>query len=268
MWEGDVDVDPPSRKLAISIKSAAAVLCCVLDGKWCPVFAERTCHVGMCLAQGHPLKPSRDYSDLLKLEIINAEFGDPRRIYIRSVDRGRYLLFLRNTLCERAHVRGTAGAWEKLQLFPTSSDDPHCFHLKGRGSSAAFICFDKVNDCFVQGPDTPGCPPVVFAFQSAAAAQLQQEMVGLACQCATQKSRLGDSKKVLRQQRHARRGTPAELSESFGQLSRMHDEEEERLVFLQDNLAFSREQVECNLLDEDVPFDRLCGWRRATPASA
>lgn len=218
------------------------VLCCAINGEWCPAAMEPGSVVSGCLAQGHVLRPKRDYSEVHRLVIQIPRQGDFTRAYFKSAASGAYVLLVRRTLCERARLRGSAGPWERLQLRPTASLNPGCFHLQSHWSRLP-LCFDTDGDCFVQSLPRVNCQQAVFALQAADSAELLQEASGLLLHCAEQSRTVRELNEQFRAQRRIRRGRPSELSASFDRLTSGREAEEAQLVFMQDHLSFLREQL-------------------------
>lgn len=219
-----------------SIVSEPLVLCCAQKGRWCPLSVDRSSTVGaFFVAEGHSLKMKTDYTDLFTINVSNSVSGDPTQIFFTSADRGHYLHCVNNMLCERARVAGIGGPWEKLELRPALAGNYYCFHLyassgSGLGSSNLVpVCFDEAGACLVQCAPVPECERAVFALQYASAAVLLNEIMDLERKCSEQRY----------------------MFNSLDPLSRSRDEEEEKLVFLQDNFAFFTQQLQYELLRAD-----------------
>lgn len=259
VWE---DLPSPSPLMVSScIESEPVILCCARQDRWCSLSVEQSSIVGnRFLAQGHALKLMHDYSDLFTMNVTNSVAGDPTQIFFRSADEGHYLLCLSNTLCvcDRAQPtmwQGMAG-WEKMQLRPAVPGNHYCFHLycpsgSGLASSASQlpICFNEETGCLTQAQPEPGCEPAVFALHTASSALLLQEIIVLTGQCNEAREQFKHYDKFLKLRKFACNGTPAEHAPELQRLSSMRNAAEEQLVFLEDNLAFVREQLDAKLQD-------------------
>lgn len=244
--------DTWERVVSADIESEPLVLCCAQKGRWFPLSVDRNATVGAFLvAEGHALKMMQDYTDLFTINVSNSVSEDPTQIFFRSADRGHYLLCVNNTLCERARVAGMGGPWEKFELRPALPGNRYCFHLYapsgfGPNSSLLPLCFDEAGLCLFQGSPTPGCERAVFALQRGSSAMLLQEMMDLERHCSEQRSTFNSLDALVK--RRANKGTPEEPTPEYEDLVNRRDEEEEKLVFLQDNFAFVTEQLQQNLL--------------------
>jgi len=232
-----------------SIVNEPLVLCCAQKGRWCPLSVDRSSTVGaFFVAEGHSLKMKTDYTDLFTINVSNSVSGDPTQIFFTSADRGHYLLCVNNMLCERARVAGIGGPWEKLELRPALAGNYYCFHLyassgSGLSSNLVPVCFDEAGACLVQCAPAPECERAVFALQYASAAVLLKEIQDLERKGSEQRYMFNSLDDLVKK--------TGEDSADFQNLSRSRDEEEEKLVFLQDNFAFYTQQLQYELLRAD-----------------
>jgi hypothetical protein len=198
-----------------------------------------------------------DYNDLFTVNAAKAGPDDLNQISFRSTDQGRCLQCIENKFCEWARFPGLPRPWERLQLRPALPGNYCCFHIyaatsltnavAGASSSALPICFDEVNACLVQCSPEPGCEPAVFALQTASSAYLLQEIIDLTHECYKQRNVIKGLSMLLNMQWIACKGSLEEASLQV-QVSR-RNVEAERLIHLEDNLDFLREQLQATLED-------------------
>jgi len=212
---------------------------------------ERALAVG---SQGYPLKLMQDYTDLFAITVENSD-GDPTHISLRSAGQCHYLSSVDNQLCEGTKFLDFAGPLEMLQVRPSSPDNLYCFHLYassglcGDGSGKLPICFGERSHCLILAEPETGCEPVVFALQTVSSAHLLQEIIDLTYECVKQDFCLSGLNNLLRMQMCAYRDILNQHSPEISKQLSRRNAEEERLVFLEDNLDFAREQLRSNLAD-------------------
>merc|ERR1712232_326768 len=172
--------DKAFYRMSAKLEGELFVLCCYLNGKWCPLTVDRCSRLGATwVTQGHCLRlaDENDFSSIVYFSIKNSKTLDPTRVCMRTASRGAYLLFVSRRLCERARVSGTAGSWERLEFRKAFADNPHIFNIYtmygvkyGVSSFAksAGTYFDDSRGCFMMGSHEP----TLFALQSAACVEL------------------------------------------------------------------------------------------------
>lgn len=204
----------------------------------------------MFFAQGHALKFMQDHTNMFTLNVTNSVAGDPTQIFIRSADQNRYLLCINNMLCERAVLQGSAGTWEKMQLRPAVAGNHYCFHIYAPGSQDPLpICFDEETGSLMQAQPEAGCEPAVFTMEKASSALLLQEIMDLTSEVSEQKVTFDKLVNYIAFKTRCFSGTTLQHSAEAQKLSCRKDAEEEKLVFLEDNLSFVRDQLQSNLQD-------------------
>lgn len=202
------------------------------------------------IAQGHALKFMQDHTNMFTLNVTNSVAGDPTQIFIRSADQNRYLLCISNMLCERAVLQGSAGNWEKMQLRPAVAGNHYCFHIYAPSNQDPLpICFDEETGSLMQAQPEAGCEPAVFAMEKASSALLLQEIMDLTAEVSEQKTTFEKLQTYVAFRARGWKDTPLQHCAEAQKLSSRKDAAEEKLVFLEDNLSFVREQLQSNLQD-------------------
>jgi len=258
VWE-DKGRAPLPPLVSPCIENEPLILVCAWKDRWWPLSARRDSKVGWQFpcGQGHSLELMHDYNDLFTVNAAKAGPDDLNQISFRSTDQGRCLQCIENKFCEWARFPGLPRPWERLQLRPALPGNYYCFHIyaatsltnavAGASSSALPICFDEVNACLVQCSPEPGCEPAVFALQTASSAHLLQEIIDLTHECYKQRNVIKGLSMLLNMQWIACKGSLEEASLQV-QVSR-RNVEAERLIHLEDNLDFLREQLQATLED-------------------
>jgi len=189
------------------------------------------------------------YKDLFTINVTNSVAGDPTQIFFNSTEEGHYLLCMMNCLCEAVQtsdvLKVALASLSKMQLRPAVQGNHYCFHIY----SQLPVCLDEETGCLVHAQPKPGCEPAVFALQTASSALLLQEIIELTRQCAEKRSGFTALNKLLHLRQAQCKGTPQEFSAELQEQVNRRDKEEEKLVFLEDNLSFVREQLNDLLLD-------------------
>lgn len=249
VWE-DPGPFPCPTAASSCLQEEPVILCCARQGRWWPLSVDTALAVG---SQGRALKLMHDYSDLFAITVDNSADGDPTHISLRSAGRGHSLSFVGNQFCEVANALGVAGAPVTLELCPSSPDDDYCFHLYASSGSTCEgmspVYIDQVNHCLVLAESDTGCAPAVFALQTVSSAHLLQEIIDLTYECVKQDFCVCGLNNLLKMQMFAYSGMLNDHSPELQKQLRRRNAEEERQVFLEDNLDFAREQLLSNLAE-------------------
>jgi len=127
--------------------SQFVLLRCERSGRWQSVEVDRSAKKRTCCVfkEGFPLTCGNSASERCRLLMQQPKAGDPTEVYFRGAGgqdpHMGHLLFIGDTLCERACLSGSAGRWERLELRPTRfRESSWCFHLWSHMSGLP-VCF-------------------------------------------------------------------------------------------------------------------------------
>jgi hypothetical protein len=156
--------------------SQFVMLRCAHHGRWKPVAVERSSMARRLgpFIRGFPLIAASSAGERCRFLMQQPQVGDTSQVFFRAAGgqdtHMGYLLFVGDTLCERACLTGTPNRWERMEMRPTRFKETWCFHLVNHRSQLP-VCF-AVNGAggwsrgtFVRRQATHPGEMVVFSLQ-------------------------------------------------------------------------------------------------------